>query len=474
MVAAGYCGGYGWWPVIEYDNFLRSKLITTMPSGFKIDRDELPNKLYCYQKDLVQWACMRGKSALFTMTGTGKTAMQVSWADAVHRFTGGNVLILAPLAVAKQTVHEAAKFGINVHYTRSADDIQSGINITNYEILHHFDWCQWSGIALDESSILKNYAGKLRNYIIDYAQHIPYRLACTATPAPNDFMEIGNHAEFLGIMSHTEMLATFFVHDGGETSKWRLKGHAEVKFWEWLASWGVFLTKPSDLGYSDEGFDLPGLHTHQHIVQSEAPEGALFAFEVKGLQERQAARRESMDRRVERCVDIVNSSPKPFLVWCDLNAGSEMLTKSIPGAVEIKGSDSPEHKEKTMLAFAVGQVPVLVSKPSICGFGMNFQVCSNTAFVGLSDSFEAIFQATKRFHRHGQVNDVHRHIIISEAEGSVLRNILRKEQDFMTMIGSMVEHTKLMSMDNIKHLHSEKIEYKATAAPVFPAWLKGE
>ena len=455
----------------NYQEFLKKKLITTMPTGF--DPASMPDQLYPYQSDLATWACKRGKAALFTMTGTGKTMMQSAWADSVQSETSGNVLLLAPLAVAKQTVREAKKIGININYCRHDQEVKRGINITNYEMLHHFEQCDWSGIVLDESSILKSFNGKTRNQIIEYSNRIPYRLACTATPAPNDFMELGNHAEFLGIMSFTEMLATFFVHDGGDTAKWRLKGHAEQKFWEWMASWGVFLTKPSDLGYSDEGFELPALNTYQHIVESEATEGALFAFEAKGLQERQAARRESINRRCEKAAEIVEQhrNDGPFMLWCDLNSESEMLTKMIPGAVEVKGSDKPEHKESVMMDFADGNVPVLVSKPSICGFGMNWQACHNTAFVGLSDSFEAVFQATKRFHRHGQKHEVNRHLIISEAEGSVLQNIQRKESEFMQMIGEMVKHTAKINMDNIKKTHSEKIQYNASMDMTVPAWL---
>lgn len=459
---------------MEYLEFLKSKMITSEPSGFDVDPSELPYNLYPYQQDLVRWGCKRGKAALFTMTGTGKTSMQVSWANAVHKHSSGNVLILAPLAVAKQTVHEAEKFGIHVHYCRHPVDVCKGVNITNYEMLHHFVECEWAGIVLDESSILKSFNGKTRNAIIDHSRDIPYRLACTATPSPNDYMELGNHAEFLGVMSYTEMLSTFFVHDGGDTSKWRLKGHATDKFWEWVATWGVFLTKPSDLGYSDEGFDLPDLFTYQHIVESHPTDGALFTFEAKGIQERLASRRESLEKRVAKCAEIVAASPRPFLVWCDLNAESEGLVKSIPDAVEIKGSDKPEYKEQTMMDFAAGKVPVLVTKPSVAGFGMNWQVCSNTAFVGLSDSFEAVFQATKRFHRHGQKNEVTRHFIVSEAEGSVLNNIKRKEAEFMQMIGEMVKHTAKISMDNIKSLSNQKIEYTANENVTVPSWLREE
>jgi hypothetical protein len=284
-------------------------------------------------------------------------------------------------------------------------------------------------------------------------------------------MELGNHAEFLGIMSYTEMLATFFVHDGGDTAKWRLKGHAEDAFWAWLSSWGVFLTKPSDLNYSDEGFDLPALNTFQYVVESEAQEGALFAFEAKGLTERRGARKESIERRVAKAVEIVNASEKPVFVWCGLNAESEMMTKAILGAVEVTGSDSDEHKEKSMLDFAAGLIPVMVSKSKICGFGMNFQVCSNTVFVGMSDSFEAMFQSTKRFHRHGQTKEVNRHLIISEAEGSVLQNVQRKEREFEIMIENMVEHTKTMNIENVRSLTNQKIEYVPDVSFILPAFI---
>lgn len=255
----------------DYNNFLSSKRVIVNPSGF--DAPALSNKLYDFQRDLDRWAIRRGKAALFTMTGTGKTPMQAAWADAVCGKTGKPVLIFAPLAVAKQTVREAAKFNVAVKYVRSQSECSRGVNIANYEMMTHFRNDEFAGLVLDESSILKSFTGQMRNDIIAFAQSIPYRLACTATPAPNDYMELGNHAEFLGVMSYNEMLATFFVHDGGDTAKWRLKGHAVEKFWKWLAQWGVFLIKPSDLGYSDKGFILPELMTHEHIIASPSTPG---------------------------------------------------------------------------------------------------------------------------------------------------------------------------------------------------------
>lgn len=456
---------------MEYSQFLKDKHLENTPTGFDIDDRELPRNLYPFQHDLVKWAVKRGKSALFTMTGTGKTAMQVSWAHVIYKHTNKDVLILAPLAVSKQTIREALKFKIIVNPIRSSDDIKPGINIANYEMLHHFDPNDFAGIVLDEASIIKSYSGATRNAIIEFSKNVNYRLACTATPSPNDYIELGNHAEFLGIMSYNEMLATFFIHDGGDTAKWRLKRHAEKPFWKWLASWGIFLTKPGDLNYSNEGFDLPELITKQHVVKSPVQKGFLLATEARSLDERRKARKSTIDLRIDKCVEIVNASNKPFLIWCGLNEESTKLKQSIPGAVEVTGSDTDEHKEKSMLDFAEGKIDVLISKPSICGFGMNFQVCSNTAFVGISDSFEALFQATKRFHRHGQLNTVTRHLIISESEGTVLANVQRKEREFEVMINTMVEHTKVMTLKNVRNLENEKDDYCADKIMKKPNWL---
>lgn len=462
----------------DYEKFLESKLISSHSSGFDANEELLPSNLYPYQADLVRWACKRGKAALFTMTGTGKTAMQVSWAHQVAH-NGNKVLILAPLAVSKQTVREALKFGITVHSCRSNGDVKPGINITNYEMLHHFEPSQFAGIVLDESSILKSFDGKMRKSIIEFSSIIPYRLACTATPSPNDYMELGNHAEFLGIMSYTEMLSTFFVHDGGDTAKWRLKGHAEESFWKWLASWGVFLTKPSDLWYSDDGFDLPALHTHQHVVPSEAQEGALFAFEARGLQERRGARKESLERRVDKCVEIVNNilqskeqAMKQCVIWCGLNVEQDLLAARFGDrCVSIYGSLTSEEKEARLFRWLNEEVPIMITKASIFGFGLNLQQCCDTVYVGMSDSFEALFQSTKRFHRHGQKREVNRHLIISEAEGAVLNNVKRKEREFEAMIQNMVAHTRMMNLENIRSLTHQKLSYNANDAIQFPEWI---
>jgi DNA modification methylase len=362
--------------------------------------------------------------------------MQLEWARQIP----GRVLILAPLAVAPQTVREGQKLGIDVSYSRKPCDAR--ITITNYEMLERFSTEEHTGVVLDESSILKSYDGKFRTAVIERFAATPFRLACTATPAPNDFMELGNHAEFLGSLTRTEMLSTFFVHDGGDTSKWRLKGHAESDFWRWVCSWAVMLRKPSDLGYADDGFILPPIEFHSERVDANVvPTDTLFACEAQTLMERRQVRAASTDDRCKRVAEIVATKPdEQWLIWCDLNRESETVAKLIPGAVEVTGSDSEEWKEQSMLAFADGEIRVMVSKPSIAGFGMNFQSCANVVFVGLSDSYEAFYQAVRRCWRFGQKNTVHCYVVTSTLEGAVVENIQRKERDAARMAKEMVNH----------------------------------
>ncbi len=437
------------------------------PSGFTFNREHLHNSLFDFQKDIVHWALRLGKAATFAGTGLGKTRIQIEFAKKVHEHTGGDVLLLAPLAVAAQTIREGAVMGYEITMCRSQDDVRPGLNITNYEMLHHFEPILFNGVVLDESSILKSFTGKVRTELIESFAFTPYRLACTATPAPNDYMELGNHAEFLGVMSRTEMLSMYFVHDGGDTSKWRLKGHAEDTFWRWVASWGVVLEKPSDLGYSDEGYILPPLTITDHVIEVE---GEL----AKTLSQRQKARRETVEERVAACAELVNASDQPFLVWCDLNIESEMLTKAIPGAVEVKGSDKASHKENALLDFAAGKIRVLVSKPSICGFGLNFQVCSDMAFVGLSDSFEQVFQAIRRCYRFGQKRPVNVTMITSSREGATAENIKRKEADFQKMVTEMIKYTKDITSESIRSTERDVTEYTAKTPIKIPPWLRSE
>lgn len=447
----------------NYESFINQKAKVIKSEGF--DQREINDNLFDFQKDIVRWALKRGRAAIFAGTGLGKTRMQVEWAYNVHRKTKGNILLLAPLAVASQTVREAKDIGYEVHLCRSQEDVKEGLNITNYEMLDHFDVNEFDGVVLDESSILKSFTGKVRTKLIDSFQNTPYRLACTATPAPNDFVEIGNHAEFLGVMKRQEMLSMYFINDAGNTSSWRLKGHAEDSFWAWVASWGVVLEKPSDLGYSDEGYDLPPLRVTDLTID-------VPGEYAKTLMERRRARKETTEERVAAAAEIVNSTDKPFLVWCDLNLESELLAKEIPGAVEVKGGDKPDHKEKAMLDFEEGRIRVLVTKPKIAGFGMNWQHCSDMAFVGLSDSFEQVFQAIRRCYRFGQKNPVNVHMITTTREGASADNIKRKEMDFKLMVREMVKYTKNITSESIRSLERDVTEYEAKEKMNVPEWLK--
>ena len=431
---------------MKYEEFIAKKTLIDKPSGLTVI-PELNPMLFQFQRDIVTWALRRGRAALFADCGMGKTPMQLEWAKHID----GKVLILAPLAVAQQTVREADKFGVpDVSYHRKSGNT-GHITITNYEMLEHFNLDDFTGVVLDESSILKAYDGKTRNQIIDGFNQTPFRLACSATPAPNDYMELGNHSQFLGVMSYTEMLSMFFVHDGGETQKWRLKGHAESDFWRWLCSWAVMIRKPSDLGYDDGDFKLPEMVLHDVTVKVDKPtSGMLFAINAETLQERIAARRDTVEDRVEHTSAVVNATNEQFLVWCNLNSESEALRKAIPGAVEIKGSDSVEHKEKNLLAFANGELRCLISKPSIAGYGLNFQSCANMAFVGLSDSYEQFYQAVRRCWRFGQKRSVNVYVVCAENEGNVVSNIKRKERESMEMAANMVEHMKDLNSEALK------------------------
>lgn len=455
---------------MDYNKFIQNKRIISIPAGF--EAININPVLFEFQRDIVAWSTKKGRSAMFAGTGLGKTLMQLEWSKQVHEHTKGNVLILAPLAVSQQTVKEGTKFGINVTLCRTQDDVRPGINITNYEMLQHFEVGKFTGIVLDESSILKSKDGKTRTYIIESFVDTPYKLACTATPAPNDHVELGNHAEFLGIMKTTEMLSMFFVHDGGDTSKWRIKGHAVKAFWEWVASWSVMLTKPSDLGYDDGKYELPTLRMHQEVVKASKPtEGFLFAVEAQTLQERQAARRSTVGDRVEAVRRIVNTSEK-WLIWCDLNSEQAELKKLFSNeCVSIDGSTPMEKRLEMEQAWREGAIPVLISKPSVFGFGMNWQHCNNMAFVGLSDSFEQVFQATRRCWRFGQENEVDVYFITAETEGAVLKNIERKERDFKKMLEGMISATQEITRENIKGTQRETDEYNPQIEMRIPEWL---
>jgi len=457
----------------EYLAFLERKAVTDPMTGIDEPCD-LPAALFPFQADIVRWALRRGRSALFAGTGLGKSLMELAWAQEVHRATGKDILHLAPLAVSAQLVREGVKFGIDARHVSKSDDCGPGINITNYQKLQHFDLSQFGGVILDESSILKSVDGHYRSRLIRLCQQIPFRLAATATPAPNDFMELGNHAEFLGIMSYTDMLATFFVHDGGDTSKWRLKGHAENEFWKWMASWSVMLRKPSDLGYTNEGYDLPPLTFESHVVGADyAPNidtGMLFPMQAETLQERISARRATIGHRCELAAKITPTD-RPFVWWCNLNGEAELLAKSIPGAVNLHGGLKDEDKERILIDFSEGRIRVLITKASIAGFGMNWQHCADTGFVGLNDSFEQFYQAVRRFWRFGQTKPVNCHIIASELEGATVANIRRKEADADRMAAAMVLHMADLSSAAVRGSVRDTPHYNPAQPIIIPNWL---
>ncbi len=443
----------------DYAAFIESKKIQPVIVGFDVNENDLNQNLKPFQRAIVKWGLKRGRAAFFEDTGLGKTLQQLVWAHEVYKHTCGDVIIFAPLCVAQQTIREGEKFGIDgINYCRSQEDVKPGLNITNYEMMDNFDLSQFYGVVLDESSILKNRDGKTRNAIIEGCANVPYRLSCTATPSPNDFMELGNQVEFLGIMGMAEMLAMYFVNDGSKTQQWVLKGHGKQKFWEWMATWAVCIRSPSDIGFDGDEYILPPLNMIGHVVESATTNG-LFADVAMGLLERNKARRDSTDDRVAKCAELVNASSEQWVIWCHLNDESDKLVAAIPGAVDVAGSSSMKQKEDAVHGFLDGSIRVIVSKPKVLGAGMNFQCCHNTAFVGLSDSWEQYYQAIRRFYRFGQTKIVNVHVISAESEGAVVANIKRKEDQNQTMGAEMVNHMSNAMKKEIFGMSNEKSEY---------------
>jgi hypothetical protein len=460
-----------------YRQFVARKLSLVPPTGLQGEAT-LPAGLFPHQEDLTRWALRRGRAAIFADTGLGKSRMQLAWANAVHRQAGHDVLIFAPLAVAAQTVAEGAEIGVPVNLCRDGAEVQPGITITNYDRLHRFDCSRFGAVVLDESSIIKHHDAKTLRTLLEAFRDTPFKLCATATPAPNDWTELGTHAEFLGICTRTEMLAEYFVHDGGDTQTWRLKGHARDVFWRWVASWGAMVRKPSDLGHDDSRYNLPALHLQEHIVASSheaaGEAGMLFLLEANTLSERRDARRDSIADRVRACAERVNGDREPWVIWCDLNAEGDALRAAIPDAVEIRGSDDPEAKERKLLDFAAGRIRVLVTKPSIAGFGLNWQHCARMAFVGVTDSWEAFYQAVRRCWRFGQLREVWVHIFASEREGAVVANLKRKEADAAAMGDALSAETCEAVRANVRGLTRDTNAYQPARLVAIPAWLKSE
>lgn len=425
---------------MSYSAFLEKKAKLQPAVGRDVKPSDVHPFLHPWQAELVAWACKVGRAALWCDTGLGKTVMSIEWA----RLMGERTLIVAPLAVCAQTVREAAKVGIVAKYVRSdADAVGPGMYVTNYEMLNRFDPAELDAVVLDEASILKNSTGKTRSAMIGHFRSVPYRLACTATPAPNDNEELTNQAEFLGVMPRVEMLAAYFVHDSD--TGWRVKGHARRPMFRWMASWAVAVRRPSDLGHDDTGYILPGLKIVQHLLPVDAtPDDQLFATTLGGVGGRAKVRRLTLDARCEKAAQIVESMPdEPWLIWCGLNDEAEMLAKLIPGAVNVHGTLSPEEKAEHLLAFADGRLQMMITKPSIASFGMNFQHCARMLFVGLNDSYEAYYQSIRRCYRYGQPRVVEAHIVLSELEGQIAGNVRRKEIQAAESMAALVEEMRI-------------------------------
>jgi len=444
---------------VQYEDFVASKRRSEVATGH--NPSELNEHLFDFQHAIVTWAVRRGRSAIFADTGLGKTLMQLSWADEIASHTGGMVLILAPLAVSEQTIEQGSTFGIDVRRVPNGGTPDApGVWITNYERMDAIDFASLHGLVLDESSILKAHDGKTRQRIIDAAQGIPYRLSCTATPSPNDFEELGNQCEFLGVMTRTEMLATYFVNDTGDTGTWRLKGWGQSRFWEWMGTWSVVLRNPSDIGFDGSRYILPEPKYIEHVVDTEVT-GDLFAKPAQTMLERRKAQRDSIEARCRALADVVNAdTSEPWLIWCHLNDEAELLAELIPGAVNVQGSDKPEVKAARMMEFSHGTLRVLISKPKICGFGMNWQHCARMAFVGLDDSFEKFYQAVRRCYRFGQNRNVHVHLFTAENEGQILANLKRKEVQHHQMSANMIEHMKDIMNNELQGQQNIVDEYR--------------
>ena len=423
----------------SYEEFLARRARKQPQTGRIVttELDGLP--LSPFQQHITRWACQVGRPAVWADTGLGKTRMQLAWCHAM----ADTALIVTPLAVAQQTVEEAEHTGIPARYVRDQSEATGpGVWVTNLEMVEAFDPGMFGAVALDEASILKQSDGRTRTMLIETFADVPYRSTWTATPAPNDPEELTNQAEFLGHMTRTNMLAAYFVHD---QDGWRMKGHAWEPMVQWMSTWALAVRTPSDLGYDDTGYVLPGLEVIPQTVDVEvAPaEGELFAATVGGIQGRSKVRRETLDARVQRVADLVEAEPgEPWLLWCGLNDEADSLARLIPGAVNVHGSMSPDEKADALLGFAHGSIRVLITKPKIAGMGMNFQRCARMAFVGINDSWEQYYQCIRRCYRFGQQRIVRAHVVVSQIESQIAANVARKERQANRIVDAMIRHRK--------------------------------
>lgn len=455
-----------------YERFLAGKHLA-VPSHPVPRSVPIGEHLFPFQRQVVEWALARGRAAIFADCGLGKTAMQLEWARHIA-LTGERVLIVAPLAVAQQTVREGERFGVEVRYALDENDaLGAPIAITNYERFDRFDIDLYAGVVLDESSILKSFMGATKRALIERCADVPYRLACTATPAPNDHLELGNHADFLGVLGSHEMIARWFINDTSTFGTYRLKGHAVVPFWDWVASWAVCIGSPSDLGFSDEGYTLPELTTTPHVVDIDVTEdrgNALMRMPDMSATGIHREKRRSIGARAAKVADLVAAEPEEqWLIWCETNYEADALTAAIPGAVEVRGSGSLYAKESAALDFIEGRIRVLITKSSIFGLGLNFQHCARTAFVGATFSYEDFYQSTRRLWRFGQTRPVHAHVALARTELPVWSILSAKRDGHDEM---RVQMSAAMRRAQARAASAGR--YHATRAMEIPSWLRSE
>lgn len=462
----------------SYQSFLQNKIIKPKDAGFIVTPDQIHPLLFDWQREIVSWALKVGKACLFEECGLGKTLQQIEWARHVASYTGGRVLICAPLAVAHQTVAEGVKIGVSIRYIRhqqEADTAPENVFITNYDMLKEFDGGAWHGVVLDESSILKSFTGQTKRLILTMFDSVPYKLACTATPAPNDHLELGNHAEFCAVMRSNEMIQRFFINDTMAAGSYRLKAHAEKDFWRWLTTWAVCISKPGDLGYSDDGFDLPPLNTIEHVVKVDHTRaftsGRLFVSDTPSATEMWREKAATLRDRCEMARQIVGDDPdSSWILWCDLNEEADALKAIFSDAVEVRGSDTIRQKEERLQAFSDGVVKKIITKPDIAGFGLNWQHCHNQAFVGVTYSFEKTYQALRRSWRFGQTRPVNAHMIYAESEGNLMQTLRVKQLAHQQMQLGMNEAMRERGLGQ-QTQHNAAYLYKGSTAMQLPEWL---
>jgi hypothetical protein len=455
---------------MQYNEFLEQKEIVFKPSGFQVNRDDISPILFEFQRDLVLYALRKGKAGIFADTGLGKTPIQIIWADLVSKEFKKPVLIIAPLGVNFQTIDIARNlFGIEINYSNTGKP-KGNITITNYEHVKKFRPEDYVGVALDEASILKGFDGHYKKLLTEMFADTLMKSIYTATPNPNDDEEIANHVAYLGIMTREDLLSTFFVHDG---KTYRLKGHAETKFYKWMASWGMALQKPSDLGYDDNGFILPKLNIHPHFLRSDFSEGDdLFFTGLKGIRGRISARRQTYELKCYEASDMINQSNEQWIVWCGLNDESKLTHKLTKDSVEVCGSDSIDRKVEIFRKFQDGQIKVLVTKPKIAGFGLNFQNSWNSASIGMTDSFESFYQYIRRQYRFGQKHEVNAHIFLADVERQIWDNVCQKETRSNKQRRALIENIAEFEKMEITNL-GQRMDYNPEVLFKLPKFLNG-